>query len=202
MNAFQRLRLARVPIATRVMAVGALSLALLTITLLISAMQSVEHGVYGQIDQRVQVAQNTLWSLANARGPASIVDGKLRSGSWVVKGDHSVVDEVKELTGGDATIFQIIDGKPMRVTTTVHKLKSAERNDNTELIGPARKAFDKGLSYRGVSPVAGRPFINRYDPLKDAAGNVVGIIYTGVPLTEMSDAVASTVRIVVLAAAL
>ena len=73
MNAFQRLRLARVPIATRVLAVGALSLALLTITLLISAMQSVEHGVYAQIDQRVQVAQNTLWSQVNARGAASIV---------------------------------------------------------------------------------------------------------------------------------
>ncbi|MDB5040079.1 MAG: methyl-accepting chemotaxis sensory transducer [Candidatus Eremiobacteraeota bacterium] len=201
MNAFQRLRLARVPIATRVLAVGALSLALLTITLLISAMQSVEHGVYAQIDQRVQVAQNTLWSQVNARGAASIVDGNLRFGSWVVQGDHSVVDRVKELTGGDATIFQVIDGKPMRVTTTVHKLNSTERNDNTELIGPARKAFEKGLSYKGVSPVAGRPFINRYDPLKDAAGNVVGIIYTGIPLTEMSDAVASTVRIVVLTAA-
>jgi hypothetical protein len=52
MTAFSRLRFSHVPIATRVLAVGALSLALLTITLLISAMQSVEHGMYGQIDQR------------------------------------------------------------------------------------------------------------------------------------------------------
>ncbi|HEY4440936.1 MAG TPA: methyl-accepting chemotaxis protein, partial [Candidatus Elarobacter sp.] len=74
------------------------------------------------------------------------------------------------------------------------------RNDNTELVGPARVAFDKGLSYTGVSPVAGRPFINRYDPLKDAQGNVVGIIYTGVPLAAMYEAVDSTVTTVVIAA--
>ena len=72
-----------------------------------------------------------------ARGTAAILDGKLRFGSWTVAGDHSVVDEVKALTGGDATIFQLIDGKPMRVTTTILKLHSSERNDNTELVGLA-----------------------------------------------------------------
>jgi methyl-accepting chemotaxis protein len=171
----------------------------LTGALLVSAKESVQNGVYKQIDERVQVGQNTLWSLVNERGTASIAEGNLRFGSWVVKGDHAVVDKVKELTGADATIFQVIDGKPMRVTTTVLKANK-ERNDNTELIGSARAAFDKGLSYKGVSLVAGRPFINRYDPLKDAAGTVVGIIYTGVPLAAMYDAVNSTVQIVVVTA--
>jgi len=200
MGLVKRLRQVRIPIATRVMATGAACLALLTGALMISAKESVQNGVYKQIDERVQVGQNTLWQLVNEHGAASIVDGNLHFGTWIVKGDHSVVDKVKELTGADATIFQVIDGKPMRVTTTVLKMKSTERNDNTELIGPARAAFDKGLSYKGVSPVAGRPFINRYDPLKDATGTVVGIIYTGVPLTAMYDAVNSTVQIVIVTA--
>ncbi len=191
----------QVPIATRVLVVGALSLALLTVTLLISVTQSVQRRVHGQIDQRVQVAENTLWSLVRARGPASVVDGKLRFGSWVVKGDHSVVDRVKEITGADATIFQKIDGKAIRVTTTVHKLNSTERADNTVLIGPAGAAFDRGEGYIGENPIAGRPYIAHYDPIKDAAGNVVGIILTAVPLADMSDAVASTVRVVVVTAA-
>ncbi|HEY4442184.1 MAG TPA: Cache 3/Cache 2 fusion domain-containing protein, partial [Candidatus Elarobacter sp.] len=155
----------RIPIATRVMVTGAACLLLLAGALLYSAKESVQSGVYKQIGERVQVGQNTLWDLVNQKGPASIVDGDLRFGSWVVKGDHSVVDRVKQLTGADATIFQMIDGKPMRVTTTVMKLKPKvapagwvpARNDNTELVGPARVAFDKGLSYTGVSPVAGRP---------------------------------------------
>jgi methyl-accepting chemotaxis protein len=188
----------RISFASRVLAIGAVSMLGLTIALLISAKASVEHAVYAQTLERVQVAQNTLWSLVNKRGTAEVVDGKLRFGSWTVAGDHSVVDEVKTLTGGDATIFQVIDGKPMRVTTSVLKLNSTERNDNTELTGPARTAFDKGQSFTGVSPVAGRLFINRYDPLKDGAGNVVGVIYTGVPLTAMEAAAQGTVRVIVL----
>lgn len=201
LNASSRLRFVRIPIATRVLAVGALSLALLTVTLLISVTQSVQHRVHGQIDQRVQVAENTLWSLVNARGPASVVNGKLRFGSWVVKGDHSVVDQVKKITGADATIFQKIGGKAIRVTTTVHKLNSTERADNTVLIGPASEAFDRGEGYVGENPIAGRPFIAHYDPIKDASGNVVGINLTAVPLADMSEAVASTVRVVVFTAA-
>ena len=208
MNFMKRMATLRIPLATRVMAVGAIALVLLTVALLISAKESVQNGVYRQIDNRVQVGQNTLWQLVKDKGAPSIVGGNLQFGTWVVKDDHSVVDKVKELTGADATIFQVIDGKPMRVTTTVMKLKKPTdpkdappvRNDNTELIGPARTAFDKGLSFKGVSPVAGRPFINRYDPLKDAAGNTIGIIYTGVPLADMYAAVDSTVKIVVFTA--
>ena len=208
MNVSKKRAAVRIPLATRVLAVGAVALVLLTIALLISAKESVQNGVYRQIDGRVQVGQNTLWQLVNDKGAPSIVDGNLRFGSWVVKGDHSVVDKVKELTGADATIFQVIDGKPMRVTTTVMKLKAKdapkdaapERNDNTELTGPARAAFDLGQSFKGVSPVAARPFINRYDPLKDAAGNTIGIIYTGVPLADMYAAVDATVKVVIVTA--
>jgi methyl-accepting chemotaxis protein len=197
----KRQRALRIPIAVRVLVIATLALIVLTIALLVSAKESVQSAVYAQTLERVQVGQNTLWQLVNTHGPAQInARGDLQFGTWVVAGDHSVVDEVKRLTGADATIFQIRDGKPMRVTTTVLKLNSSERNDNTELTGLARAAFDNGQSFTGVSPVAGRPFINRYDPLKDPAGNIVGIIYTGVPLTAMYEAVDRTTRVVVITA--
>jgi methyl-accepting chemotaxis protein len=196
-----RLRAVRIPIATRVLAIGAVSLVLFAAALLLSARESVQRGVSAQISDRVQVAQNTLWYLVQQRGAATVGDdGKLRFGDWVVSGDHSVVDKVKELTGADATIFQVIDGKPIRLTTSVLKLNSTERNDGTELTGPARAAFDKGQSYTGISPVAGRPFINRYDPLKDAAGNALGVIYTGVPLTAMYEAANQTTQVILITA--
>ncbi len=40
----------------------------------------------------------------------------------------------------------------------------------TELVGPARTAFAAGRRYAGVSPVAGRPFLNRDDALRDGRG--------------------------------
>ncbi|HEX3551420.1 MAG TPA: methyl-accepting chemotaxis protein, partial [Candidatus Elarobacter sp.] len=183
-----------VSIATRVLFAAGISLIAMTVALLAGARGSVQSSVSSEIASHVQVGQNVLWSLVNERGPAAVVNGKLRFGTWTVAGDHSVVDRVKRLTGADATIFQVIDGKPIRLTTTVLKLHSTERNDGTELTGPARAAFDGGRSYTGVSPVAGRPFINRYDPLKDAHGRIVGVIYTGVPMTAMYAAVDDTAR--------
>ncbi|MDQ2858973.1 MAG: diguanylate cyclase, partial [Candidatus Eremiobacteraeota bacterium] len=71
------------------------------------------------------------------------------------------------------------------------------RNLGTELTGPARAAFDRGQGFAGKSAVAGRNFINRYDALRDARGDVVGVMYTGVPLTTMDAAAREIMRVVV-----
>jgi HAMP domain-containing protein len=188
-------------IATRILGAGAFSLIVLTIALLVCARETVSGAMYGQITERVQSAEKTLWYLVNERGAPTIdAAGDLRFGSWVVRGDHAVVDRTKELTGADATIFQVRDGVPVRVTTTVRKPNSDERNDNTELTGAARAAFDAGRSFTGVSPVAGRPFINRYEPITDSSGHTIGIIYTGEPLAAMNAAVNRTMEALLIAA--
>jgi methyl-accepting chemotaxis protein len=202
MSPSAQLRTLRIPISVRILAVGSLSLIVLAVALLVETRQSTRTAIYTQIANQVETGQNTLWSLVNERGAAKMnAAGNLQFGSWVVKGDHSVVDKVKKLTGADATIFEMRDGTPMRVTTTVLKLGSTERNDNTALTGPAREAFDKGLSFTGVSPVSGRPFINRYDPLKDASGKVIGILYTGMPLAAMGEAVNGITQAMLITAA-
>jgi hypothetical protein len=53
--------------------------------------------------------------------PASIRDGKLTFGEWVANGDFSIVDLLKAKTGSEATLFQAIDGKLIRIATTVMK---------------------------------------------------------------------------------
>jgi len=190
-------RLTHMSIATRILAGCALSLVVVSATLLLVVKQSVDERMYQELASEVEHGQQTLWYLVHGKGAATIVDGKLVLGSWAVEGDHSVVDDTKSLSGADATLFQIMsDGKPMRLTTTVLKLNSTDRNDHTELVGPARTAIDRGESFTGVSPVAGRDFINRYDPLRDASGKVVGVVYTGIPLTALYDAEAEIMRVV------
>jgi methyl-accepting chemotaxis protein len=189
----------RLSIATRILAGAALSLIVVSATLLVVVKQSVDQRMYQEISAEVEHGQQTLWYLARAKGDARIVDGKLVLGDWSVAGDHSVVDDTKRLSGADATLFQIMpDGKPTRLTTTVLKLNSTERNDGTELTGPARAAIDRGASFTGISPVAGRDFINRYDPLRDATGTIVGVVYTGYPLAALYDADAEVMRATVL----
>jgi methyl-accepting chemotaxis protein len=176
-------------IAARILLLSALSLVALTGVLLVSLRPIVERTVYSELSNDVEHGQQTLWYLVKQKGQAHVEDGQLFLGSWPVAGDHAVVDDVKKISGADATLFQVMpDGKPIRLTTTVLKLNSTDRNDGTELTGPARDAIDHGQSFTGVSVVAGRDFINRYDPLVDASGKTVGVVYTGVPLTTMYDA--------------
>ena len=142
----------------RVLAVAAFALFAMTIALLLCAKQSVERSTQTQITSRVLSAENVLAELAQAHGAAHLTaSGDLAFGSWVVKGDHSVVDKLKELTGADATLLEVRDGVPRRLTTTVRKLNSSERNDGTELTGAARVEFEKGVDFTGSSPVLSIP---------------------------------------------
>jgi len=67
--------------------------------------------------------------------------GKAPKKIVIRKYKKEVVDDVKRLTGADATIFQDIAGTPTRVSTTVMKLDGTGRGVNTVLIGPALAAY-------------------------------------------------------------
>jgi len=174
-------------IFTRIALATTLSLVLFAAAMLALIKTDVERAIYNETDARVQVAHNVFFDLIRAKGEPSLHDGTLRLGGWVSRGDNSLVDHVHELTGADATLFVVLGGTPIRVTTTIRKADGS-RNIGTTLVGPARVAFDAGHSFAGVSPVAGRNYLNRYDALRDARGRVIGIVYTGVPLTTLDEA--------------
>ena len=188
----------RFSIVTRIVAVSGVSLGLFATAILVVVRRTVERAVYEEIDARVQVAQKTLWDLTRNKGVASLKDGKLQFGSAIVEGDHEIVDHLKELTGADASIFQMMHGHLIRVSTTVESADASGRNVGTELSGAALAAFRLGNSYAGINPVAGKDFVVRYDALRDADGHVVGMLFTGIPLAAMRSATDATMRIVMI----
>ncbi len=151
--------------------------------------------VYKEIEARVNVALGMLRYLTSLPGPADVRAGRLHLGPHAVN-DNRTVDRVKTITGADATIFQIVDGRPIRLATTIMKSDGLGRNVGTELAGAARKAFDGGKTFVGVTPVAGRPFITSYELLCDADQEPIGLLYCGFPLTTMYDAQMSIMRVV------
>jgi diguanylate cyclase (GGDEF)-like protein len=191
----------RISIVTRIAAAAILSLVLFATAMLVFIKSEFEQAIYAGTDARVQAAQNTFLQLVRAKGEPTLVRGRLSLGRWLANDDNSLVDDIHRLTGADATLFAIVNGKPIRVATTILKLDGSGRNMHTELLGPARTAFDAGHNFAGVSPVAGRAFLNRYDALRDKSGHVVGIVYSGIPLTLMSHIVAETMRTVLFATA-
>jgi len=174
-------------IFTRIALAAALSLVSFAAGMLLLIKTDLESAIYSAMDARVQVAQNVFFDLIRAKGEPSLRDATLRLGGWVASGDNSLVDHVREVTGADATLFVVIGGTPIRVATTIRKADGT-RNIGTTLIGPARAAFDAGHSFGGVSPVAGRDYLNRYGALRDGRGRVIAVVYTGIPLTALQKA--------------
>ena len=119
----------------------------------------------------------------------------LAGGRWLgqvrdMDGQVPVVDELKALVGGTATIFQRMNdaGDMLRVATNV------EKQDGTRAIGtyipavnpdgrenPVLSVVLDGRQYNGRAYVVNKWYITAYKPIFDGQRNVVGVLYVGVP---------------------
>ena len=139
------------------------------------------------------------WDAVNQFSKASVrveLPRMLVGGHWLgqnrtVDAPTPIVDEVRDQIGGTATIFQRMNtqGDMLRVATNVLK------TDNSRAIGtyipavgpdgapnPVVKAVLAGQTFRGRAFVVDRWYLTAYEPIRDPAGEIVGISYFGVPL--------------------
>jgi len=94
----------------------------------------------------------------------------------VLDGTTDVVDKVREIAGGTATIFR----GDLRVSTNVLKPEGSRGTGTRLAPGPVYDAvLGKGLPYRGQADVLGVPYLAAYEPLKDDQGRTIGILYVG-----------------------
>ncbi|MFA5204142.1 MAG: methyl-accepting chemotaxis protein [Lentisphaeria bacterium] len=113
----------------------------------------------------------------------------------------AVVDDVQQLVGGTATLFQRMNpaGDMLRVATNVE-------NQGRRAIGtyipalmpdgkpnPVISSVLKGETYRGRAFVANSWSITAYEPLRDAAGQVIGMLYVG-SRPEQGEALRNAIR--------
>jgi methyl-accepting chemotaxis protein len=136
---------------------------------------------------------NTFWELLRQKGQFRIVGNRLMAGDYVINDDNDLPDKIVNLCGGTATIFM----NDERVATTVIK-QDGSRAVGTKLQGPAYDAiFRKGESYRGVAPILNIPYFTAYDPIRDASGAVVGVLYVGVKTEEFLKSFEHTRNVVI-----
>src|SRR5512133_1190159 len=122
-------------------------------------------------------AMQTFWHLLREKGSDfRIVDGRLMAGSYVVNGNFEIPDKITSIFGGTATVFM----GDTRVSTNVLKADGS-RAVGTRLQGPAYDAvFTGNETYRGETEVLGTPYFTAYDPIRDASGKTIGVLYVGV----------------------
>jgi methyl-accepting chemotaxis protein len=139
-----------------------------------------------------------LRQLLAAKGPIRWSNGKLVAGNHTINDNFEVVDRLKEIAGGTATIFM----GDTRVSTNVMK-EDGTRAVNTKLEGVAKEvAVGQGKPYRGEAKILDVPYFTAYDPLLDQDGHQVGVLYVGVKTDDFFRSFQSSRLIAVLIAIL
>lgn len=145
---------------------------------------------------QVEAGMRTLTDEGQRLGAPSIdgtaqIAGKtvpnLRLGSQSQVGSFALVDHVKTLAGGTATIFAWDGANFTRVTTNVMK-PDGSRAVGT-VLAPSGKAFaalSQGQSFRGVVDILGDAYTTSYQPIMDANGKLIGAWYTGYRLDSIT----------------
>ncbi|MDO9197610.1 methyl-accepting chemotaxis protein [Rhodoferax sp.] len=116
--------------------------------------------------------------------------GELNSYGAVVNNDTGAVDKYTRDTGGVATVFVKKGEDFLRITTSLKK-QDGERALGTLLdrTHPAYKLVSAGQAYTGPAVLFGKAYMTHYDPIKNAAGAVVGIFFVGSDISLQQAAV-------------
>ena len=135
------------------------------------------------LDRTARDSANQLYEVLGAEfgGSFSLAgDGELMHEGHSLNGQFELVDRFRKKTGGVATLFARKGEDFLRVATSLTK-QDGSRAVGT-LLGAQHPAFAKmmaGESYVGPATLFGTPYMTRYQPVKDAQGKVVGILFIG-----------------------
>ena len=99
--------------------------------------------------------------------------------------DFSLPDKFTADTGVVATVFAANGEEFVRVTTSLKK-ENGERAVGTQLdhSHPSYPLLRAGNSYSGLATLFGKQYITQYDPIRDASGKVVGVLFIGLDIGQ------------------
>ena len=162
---------------------------LVTIIIFTINMVSIEFRAFEKsvIEMKLKSDLNVAYErLEKNYGKIEFNDGKLKSENGEDLYNNNVfVDEIGSSLGNTTTIFIKKDDDFERITTNIKKEDGTRAIGTT--LGKASAAYEplmKGNPYMGEAKILGNNYITAYDPLKDGNGNVIGILYIGIPTAE------------------
>ena len=127
----------------------------------------------GNMQQETLVNQNTKESFSREIP-------RLQAGVSYINGYFDIVDSIEAISGSSATIFQLVDDKLLRISTTVKKL-DGQRAVGTYIPpdSPVYKTIMQGETFRGKAYVVNDWYLTAYAPLYDMDNQIVGAVYVG-----------------------
>ena len=142
---------------------------------------AVSTGAAASTQEEAKNATKALYQKAAALGTAEIAAGYLFFGKTAMNGRFDIVHQVAKTPRVDCSIFQKTGNDFERISTTVISDRSSAFRTLLTKYSPAYTPITKGQAYYGETDVLGRkPYVAAYEPVKNASGEVVGIIACGV----------------------
>ncbi len=154
-----------------------------------------EFAKYGQVslDEAAPVSMEIVNQASKDK--ESAVMPTLKVGDMNITNNFGIVDAVQRMVGGTATIFQVLPGKLLRVSTNVRKL-DGQRAVGTYIPSdsPVYKTCMSGETFRGKAFVVNAWYLTAYKPIKDASGKIVAVLYVGrrIMTPQLKEAMAET----------
>jgi methyl-accepting chemotaxis protein len=121
--------------------------------------------------------------------------GTLTSFGEVLNDNTTAVDAfANEHDGGTATVF-VKQGQDFKRITTSLKKQDGQRAVGTLLDRkhPGYAALMKGERYVGRATLFGKPYMTVYEPARNEAGEVVGVLYVGIDIGQAQAQIAELV---------
>ncbi|NLY40470.1 MAG: methyl-accepting chemotaxis protein, partial [Desulfovibrionales bacterium] len=119
----------------------------------------------------------------------------LMLGDTVVNDNAEIVDNLQELFGGVATIFQVVDDKLLRGSTNVRTANN-QRAVGTYIPSdsPVYKSVMRGETYIGRAFVVDNWYVTAYKPMRDEQNKIVAVLFVGnlILTPELHDMIATT----------
>lgn len=184
--------MSRLSLLSRLVIMGALIVAIAIAASLGVTLHHVRDEMYRQAQNSLRVNLAVAWDQLKAKGKdIRVADGQMKAGDYIVNGNYEIVDKVKELVGGNATLFM----GDTRVTTNVTKADGTRAVGTKLAQGPVYDTvFKQGKAYWGEADILGVPHFTVYDPIKNAQGEVIGIVYAGLKKSDFLAIVDDLVR--------
>jgi methyl-accepting chemotaxis protein len=185
--------LSRLKLATKITLLSCLAMLALAASLVVTTQWALNQDMQTRATERQQTNMGVAQDVLSRYGKSFSVDGdRMLLDGRPLNGFNDPVDKVKKLVGGTATIFL----GDTRIATNVVK-DDGSRAVGTKLApGPV---FDTvlrdGKPYRGQAEILGKDYFTAYDPIRDASGKTIGILYVGIPVEDVAGSASGLIMI-------
>ncbi|MDP4144287.1 MAG: methyl-accepting chemotaxis protein [Bacillota bacterium] len=155
----------------------------LVATLLVIVDYQVNKAIMLNLQQQLNAEENLVNSLINEKykGSWKAQGDNLFKGDQLINDNNNLVDMIKKDTSTEVTFFL----KDTRVATTI-------KNNGNRAVGTkaaqavVQAVLQKGEVYTGEAMVVNVPHQVIYSPIKDENGNNIGMIFLGIPKSQLN----------------